>query len=163
MSYHRTIFLSLLLLCPFAPAMAQDVTEVTLLAYDRKANLLIMKDRTLWQLADLKTPLPDGLASGDRLEIRYESDEDGVSSILGIRILPPKPAQMGAMDITHGTVLAHDRKANMLILRDRTAWSLSELKSPLPDGLKAGTRVEIVYEADEDGIASIDSIRILSE
>jgi len=145
----------------FNPAIALDVTEGTLLAYDRKANILIMKDRTLWPLAELKSPLPAGLASGDRIEIRYESDEDGLSSILGIRVLPPKPAQMGSSDITHGIVLAHDRKARLLILSDRTAWSLRDMKSAVPEGLKAGTRVEILYQADEDGIASIESIRIL--
>jgi len=56
-----------------------------------------------------------------------------VSSIDSIRILPPKPPQAGAMDVTVGRVLAFDRKSRTLVLKD----------------------------PDEDGISAIESIQIL--
>lgn len=161
--YRKKLLVPALLLVLVAPlASAQDVTDGTLLGYDRKANLLILKDRTVWSLTDLKSALPDGLKAGDRIRIQYQSDEDGISAINSVEVLPPRAAQSGPKDITEGTVLAYDRKAKLLVLRDRTAWSLAEMKSAIPEGLKDGVRIEIQYEADEDGIASIDSIRVLS-
>jgi hypothetical protein len=58
-------------------------------------------------------------------------------------------------------VLVLDRKARILVLTDRTVWALNVMKSDLPAGLKAGDRVEIEYESDEEGIKAIDSITIL--
>jgi len=60
-------------------------------------------------------------------------------------------------------VLVFDRKARILVLTDRTVWELESLKSDLPAGLKAGDRVEIEYESDEEGVSAINSIAIISQ
>ncbi len=139
---------------------AQDITDGTILALDREAKVLILTDRTTWSLENLKSSLPADLKAGDRIEIKYESDEDGVSAINDIRLLPVKASAPGAPDITDGTVLVFDRKANVIVLTDRTTWSLENLKSSLPAGLKAGDRIRIQYESDEEGVSAINSIKI---
>jgi cold shock CspA family protein len=101
------------------------------------------------------------LKAGDRVEIKYESDEEGVSAIRSIRLLPPAKPTSGAADVSTGTVLVLDRKARVLVLTDRTVWALNVMKSALPTGLKAGDRVEIDYESDEEGVSAINSITIL--
>ncbi len=68
-----------------------------------------------------------------------------------------------AVDITVGTVLAFDRDARILVLTDRTVWSLAESSAPIPDDLEAGARVQFSYESDEDGIADIIEIRVSRE
>lgn len=68
------------------------------------------------------------------------------------------PATFAAADQTTGLVLAHDRKAHILILTDLTVW---ELPSALmvPADLGAGDRVVLSYEtAGEDGLTSIDAL-----
>ena len=147
-------------------AMAQDTSEGTVLGYDRKARTLVFSDKTIWLLDEMTSPLPANFKAGDRVEIQYDSDEDGVSRISSITVLSkqlPVTSQVGAQDTMDGTVLALDRKAKTLILTDKTVWSLVELTSPVPSGLKAGDLIEIQYESDEDGVTSISSIKILSK
>lgn len=143
------------------PAAAQDVSQGTVLAFDRKANTLVLSDRSVWSLQAFQGDLSAGLKAGDRVEICYQSDEDGISAIDDVSLVMPKAAVEASGDTSHGTVLAHDRKANTLVLTDRTVWALEQLKSPLPAGLKAGDRVEIEYEGDEDGVSSITRINLL--
>lgn len=144
-------------------AFARDMSIGTILAFDRKANTLVLTDRTVWPLDLLKTSLPAKLQAGDRVEIEYESDEDGISSIQSIEVQVDKMSKDGPQDVTQGTILAFDRKAKTLVLTDRTVWALQDIKSPLPDGLQEGKRIEIKYEADEDGVSSIQSITILTK
>ncbi|MDH3763316.1 MAG: hypothetical protein OEU50_20265 [Gammaproteobacteria bacterium] len=151
------LFLTLLVT---ALPVAADLTEGTILALDRKAKTLVLTDRSVWALEDMKTALPAGLQAGDRIEIEFESDEDGVLAIQGIRIPPPETVTRGASDVTEGTVLVFDRKANILVLTDRTAWALEMLMTAVPADLMAGDRVVIEYESDEDGISSIKSIKL---
>ena len=155
---------AMLLTAPLA--MAMDTAQGTVLAHDRKAGTLVFSDKTVWSLDELSAALPANLKAGDRVEIQYDSDEDGVGKIYSITILSrelPIATQAGAQDMMEGTVLALDRKAKALVLTDKTVWSLMELASTLPSGLKAGDRVEIQYESDEDGVTSISSIKILSK
>ena len=151
-----------ILLCLVPPAAASDITEGTLLALDRKAGMLVLSDRTVWSLEDMKSPLPAELKAGDRVEIRYESDEEGIGEIKSIRLLPDEKITTGGADISEGTVLVFDRKANLVVLTDRTVWALELAKSPAPAGLKAGDRIRIEYDSDEEGISSIYSIEILA-
>ena len=156
------LFAATLLAAPMA--MAMDTAEGTVLAFDRKASTLVFSDKTVWPLDELTSALPANLKAGDRVEIQYDSDEDGVAKISSITILSkklPVAAQVGAPDTVDGTVLALDRKAKTLILTDKTVWSLVELAAPLPSGLKAGDRIEIQYESDEDGVTSISDIKVL--
>ena len=150
------------LLCLVSQAVASDVTEGTLLALDRKAEMMVLSDRTVWRLEEMKTPLPAELRAGDRIEIQYESDEEGIGEIKSIRLLPPEKNTTGGADISEGTVLVFDRKANLLVLTDRTVWALELSKSPAPAGLKSGDRIRIEYDSDEEGISSIYGIDILA-
>ena len=145
------------------PALSADITYGTILAFDRQARTLVLVDRTAWSMSELQSPLPNGLKAGDRVEIRYQADEDGISSIDSIKLMPPKADVEGAPDRVEGTILAIDLYAESLVLTDRSIWSLEKMKGVMPQGLKAGERVEIVYESDEDGVSSISSIRILQQ
>ena len=141
-------------------AVADDVTLGNILALDRKAKLLVLEDRTVWSLELMQSDISASLKAGDHVEIVYESDEEGVRAIKSINMLPPKPPGISAPDATDGTVLVYDRKARLLVLTDRTVWSLELLKSSLPAGIEAGSRVHIQYQSDEDGIIAIDSITL---
>ena len=151
-------FTSLVLALPLAAA---DIAAGRVLAYDRNAKTLVLTDRSVWSLADTSAALPDNLSAGDRVQFSYESDEDGVSDIIEINIVREADAS-SAPDRTDGVVLAFDRKANMMILEDKTAWSLDALETPLPASIKAGDRIRIEYESDEEGIAKINEIRIIT-
>ena len=139
-------------------ADAQDVTQGTILALDRKARLMVLEDRTVWSLELMNSAVDTAIEAGDRVEISYESDEEGVGEISNIVKLAPPAPQEGAPDATDGTVLVYDRKANLLVLTDRTVWSLEMLKSSLPAGLEAGSRIHIEYESDEEGVSAINRI-----
>lgn len=72
--------------------------------------------------------------------------------------------QANAIDVSEGTVLAFDRKAKVLVFTDKSVWPLSKLSSSLPSDMKAGDRVEIEYDMNEDeGITEIYSIRIIPQ
>ena len=79
---------ALALLAASTSALA-DAVDGTVLAHDRVANILVLSDKTVWTLANLEAPLPDGLAAGDRVEISYESNEDdGLKLIHSVKRLP---------------------------------------------------------------------------
>jgi hypothetical protein len=155
------ILLPALLFATFQAA-AEDVSQGTILALDRKAKVMILTDRTVWPLETAKSEVPVGLIAGNRVEIRYESDEEGISAINEIRLLPVIMPGRSAADVSEGTVLLYDRKARILVLTDRTKWPLESLKAEAPGALKAGDRVRIDYESDEEGISAINSIEIIS-
>ncbi|MFT5505672.1 MAG: hypothetical protein ACI8XC_003394 [Gammaproteobacteria bacterium] len=48
---------------------------------------MVLSDKTVWSLNELISPTPDDPKSGDKIEIQYESDEDGVTKINRITIL----------------------------------------------------------------------------
>lgn len=61
-------------------------------------------------------------------------------------------------DETAGTVLAFDRVANILVLDDKTVWSLGAKTNVTPD-LVAGDKVKIMYTGGGDaGIGAIASV-----
>lgn len=137
---------------------AADVTQGTILALDRKARLLVLEDRTAWSLELMKSDIAADLKAGDRVEIVYESDEEGIGEIKSIKPISPPPPAEGASDATGGTVLVYDRKANLLVLTDRTVWALDLMQSPMPAGIEAGSRIQIEYESDEEGVSAIKRI-----
>lgn len=162
MKTQLSITLLAALLSVTSQAVAEDVSNGTILALDRKAGMLVLSDRTAWSLEAMKSTLPAELKAGDRIEIRYESDEEGVGEIKSIRLVPPEKITTGGADISEGKILVFDRKANLLVLTDRTVWALDAMKSPAPAGLKAGDRIRIEYDSDEEGISSIYGIEILN-
>jgi len=155
------IFLPALLFTSFQ-VVAEDVSQGTILALDRKAKIMILTDRSVWPLETAKSEVPVGLIAGNRVEIRYESDEGGVTAINEIHLLPVILPGRSVSDVSEGTVLVYDRKARMLILTDRTSWPLENLKAEAPGALKAGDRVRIEYESSEDGISAINRVEIIN-
>ena len=149
---------ALLIAAPMASA--EDIAEGSIVAIDRKAKVMVLSDRSAWALELSKSEVPGGLKAGDRVQIRYDSDEEGVSAINSISKLMPEKPKEGAPDIAEGKVLAYDRKAKTLVLSDRTVWALEALKSNLPGSIKAGDSVRIEYESDEEGVSAINSIEI---
>ncbi|KAF0676396.1 hypothetical protein [Profundibacterium mesophilum] len=64
-------------------------------------------------------------------------------------------------DSVTGEVVAYDRVANILVLDDKTIWTLSDVGGVAPDELEAGMSVSITYEAlGEDGYSKVESIVI---
>ena len=83
------------------------------------------------------------------------------STILALPILLVS-AQVAAQDMLQGTVLAFDRKANVLVFNDRSGFPLEKLQGSPPPDLQAGDRVEITYDSNEDdGVTAIFSIKLL--
>lgn len=74
----------LLALAAFAalatPALADETTG-TIVAFDRKANVLVMEDKTIWKLSD-QTVIPEDLVAGETIKIIFTSTgDDGVKSV----------------------------------------------------------------------------------
>lgn len=82
----RTFFAASLALLAAFPAYA-DQTEGIILAFDRKAHLLVLIDKTVWELpAELS--VPDTLGAGDRVLLTYQTaGEDGITSIDALDLL----------------------------------------------------------------------------
>lgn len=63
-------------------------------------------------------------------------------------------------DSIAGAVLAYDRKAQLIVLEDKTVWTLEGSEVAVPPDLKAGDRIEIDFEfAGDDGITKIEMIK----
>ena len=80
------IFLPALLFTTLQVA-AEDVSQGTILALDRKAKIMVLTDRSSWPLENLKAQAPGALKAGDRVRIEYESSEDGISAINRVEII----------------------------------------------------------------------------
>lgn len=62
------------------PALADDTTGV-ILAFDRQADVIVMVDRTVWQLP-VGLLIPTDLAAGDTVKITFTSaGENGIGSV----------------------------------------------------------------------------------
>ena len=76
----RTAVLALSLAVLAHTAMADDTTG-TILAFDRAADVIVMADRTVWELGP-KTLIPADLVAGDVVKITFTSAGDsGVGTI----------------------------------------------------------------------------------
>lgn len=76
----RTLFAAAVAVLFALPAVA-DETEGLILAYDRKANLLVLTDKTIWQLPP-EMDVPADLGAGDRILLEYQTaGEDGLTAI----------------------------------------------------------------------------------
>ena len=79
----RVLLTSAALLLAALPAFA-DETSGTVLAYDRVAHVLVLEDRTIWDLPD-DLALPDDLVAGDAVTIVFQTAGDnGVGKIESI-------------------------------------------------------------------------------
>lgn len=88
----RHLFLATTLALFALPAVA-DETQGLVLAYDRQANLLVMNDKTVWELPS-GLLIPADLGAGDRVALFYETaGEDGMIAIDSLnRIASALPA-----------------------------------------------------------------------
>ncbi len=82
----RRTLLALAALAAATPALADSVTD-TVLAFDRKAQIIVLKDKTVFTLAEGDAEAPEGLKAGDIVTITYESlGEDGYGVIETIEV-----------------------------------------------------------------------------
>ena len=66
-------------------------------------------------------------------------------------------------DSVTGIILAFDRKAQLIVLDDKTVWSLESNQAEVPADLKAGDKIEITSEgAGENGIGSVTGLKIVN-
>lgn len=76
----RILFAAALAVSAALPAFA-DETEGLVLAYDRKASIIVLTDQTVWLLPEAVTT-PEDLGRGDRVLFEYETaGEDGLTEI----------------------------------------------------------------------------------
>jgi hypothetical protein len=76
----RTFITAALVSLAALPAFA-DETEGLVLAYDRQANVLVLNDRTIWELPET-LEIPADLIAGDKVHLMYETaGEDGLTKI----------------------------------------------------------------------------------
>lgn len=74
----RILFAAALLAA--APAFADETTG-TVLAFDRVAGLIVLNDKTVWELAS-DVAVPENLVSGDKITLVYETaGEEGLTKI----------------------------------------------------------------------------------
>lgn len=79
---------------------------------------------------------------------------------LAVSVVLISTTSMAFADSVVGEIVAYDRKANRIVLEDKTIWTLEGSDVEVPPDLKAGDRVEIDFESEGDeGISKIDSIK----
>ena len=76
------------LAAPIVPLHADEL-DGTVLAYDRKAGVIVLRDKSVIPLANLQGDVPEDLVAGDLVNVRYESNEDdGIYLVHGVERLP---------------------------------------------------------------------------
>ncbi len=74
---------ALLFLALASPALA-DETSGEILAYDRVANVIVLSDKTVYQLSD-KTQVSEDLLAGDAVTIVYVGGGDaGIGAVTSV-------------------------------------------------------------------------------
>jgi len=62
-----------------------NIVQSTVLTYDIQTNVLVLEDQSIWSINVLDISLPEDLRPGDKVDIRYEFDDElGVESIRSI-------------------------------------------------------------------------------
>ena len=88
MSKRLVLLIAPVLLLMSALVFAQDITNGTILAFDRQANVIVFTDKTVWHLEKLESAVPGNLKAGERIDNNYESNEDeGVTVIHSVKVL----------------------------------------------------------------------------
>lgn len=76
----RILIAAALAVSAAVPALA-DETEGLVLAFDRKAGVIVLTDKTVWTLPGT-VAVPEDLGRGDRVLFEYETaGEDGLTEI----------------------------------------------------------------------------------
>ena len=82
-----------------------------------------------------------------------------LAAVIGVSMVAAARA-----DTATGTIIAYDRKAQVIVMDDKSVWSLRGKDTPVPADLKAGDKVQIEAEsAGEDGYGKITEIKVLAE
>ena len=83
----KKLFVSALVAALLASPVVADETEGHIRAYDRVAGLIVLTDKTVWQLpADMD--IPADLGAGDRVHFEFDSEgEEGITKITGMHRL----------------------------------------------------------------------------
>ena len=76
----RNLLAAAVILVIATPSFA-DSTTGKILAFDRQADVIVMSDKTVWQLTP-STLIPADLAAGDTVKMTFTSfGDDGVASV----------------------------------------------------------------------------------
>jgi hypothetical protein len=67
-----------------APAIADSVTGI-IVAYDRVDAVIVLTDKTIWNLVPKDFPVPENLVAGERVRIDFVSNGDsGLGKVIAI-------------------------------------------------------------------------------
>jgi len=70
-----------------ATSALADTTGGVVVAYDRVDHVLVLDDKTVWDLTPAGDLVPEGLSAGNKVTIEYDSAGDsGVGKITAISI-----------------------------------------------------------------------------
>ncbi|MBO6816471.1 MAG: hypothetical protein JJ891_16570 [Rhizobiaceae bacterium] len=74
-------------LSAISPVFA-DVATGKILAFDRKARIIVLEDKTVYEISDPELSMPEGLKAGDTVEITSDGEgEEGYGSITELKIV----------------------------------------------------------------------------
>ena len=70
-----------------APLAFADTVEGKIVAYDRKAHVLVMEDRTIYSLTNYDAPVLAELKAGDNVKIEFQGEgEDGYGLVTSVEV-----------------------------------------------------------------------------
>ena len=65
-----------------------DVVTGKVLAFDRKALVIVLEDKTIYEIEDKNFPIEEGLKAGDMVEIDSDGEgEEGYGTITALKII----------------------------------------------------------------------------
>ncbi len=81
----RRIGLAAAFLLLASVSVEADSTTGKIIAFDRLNNVLVLEDRTVWQIVPADLPLPADLRAGNTVKIEFHTNGDnGVDRIISI-------------------------------------------------------------------------------
>ncbi len=85
---HATVLSAALILVVSASASYADTFKGTVIAFDRKANVIVIDDKSVFSFEGQGAQIPDDLKAGDMIEIESEGEgEDGYGNLTSVKIL----------------------------------------------------------------------------
>lgn len=81
----RLAFLTAIVALTAAPVLAESITA-PILAFDRVANIIVLRDKTVWTL-DTAAEVPEGLEAGNVVTLTYRpAGDDGLGKVTAIKL-----------------------------------------------------------------------------
>lgn len=85
---HSTVLSAALVLVVSASASYADTFKGTVIAFDRKANVIVIDDKSVFNFEGQNVMVPEDLKAGDMIEIESEGEgEDGYGNLTSLKIL----------------------------------------------------------------------------